>query len=286
MGFSRKTKDEAMNACARHCCICHRYRGVKIELHHINPKRLLGKNSFENTIPLCFDCHADAGHYFAQHPKGVKLSPSELKKARDKWYHYVKKNPLVKKIDISKHIQTSYYVLHTFDVLEEIILNDDFSSLNKFRQRTYLAKNEISGFWRDLIIAHKKDYNLRLDQTLMIEYREFDSIKQYLDTYSDAEQIDKSSRDHPYFDAKRNLDWDEILNKISPNAFLNLLYSSGVDIDKCCKSYLKKIEFTCGDVDKEGYTEYIEIAPISFVFIGITNASKEQIKLNYLQVNS
>ena len=77
MGFSQKIKEDILVASARHCCVCRRYRGVKIEIHHIKPEEQGGEDSFENAIALCFDCHADAGHYFAKHPKGVKISPTE-----------------------------------------------------------------------------------------------------------------------------------------------------------------------------------------------------------------
>jgi hypothetical protein len=50
-----------------------------------------GKSSFENCIPLCFDCHAEAGHYNSSHPKGTKYSPAELKKHRDRWYEAIRK---------------------------------------------------------------------------------------------------------------------------------------------------------------------------------------------------
>ena len=76
-------------ASARHCAVCRRYKGVKIEVHHIKPKNQGGKDTFENAIPLCFDCHSDAGHYFANHPKGTKFSPAELKKHKKEWFRIV-----------------------------------------------------------------------------------------------------------------------------------------------------------------------------------------------------
>ncbi len=61
-----------------------------MELHHIVPESNGGKSTFENCIPLCFDCHADAGHYNPKHPKGTKYSPTELKKHRDNWYSAIR----------------------------------------------------------------------------------------------------------------------------------------------------------------------------------------------------
>jgi 5-methylcytosine-specific restriction endonuclease McrA len=78
MGFSKETAERALIASRRSCCICHKFCGSKIELHHISQKADGGDDSFENCIPLCFDCHADVGSYNAQHPKGRKYSKAEL----------------------------------------------------------------------------------------------------------------------------------------------------------------------------------------------------------------
>lgn len=48
-----------------------------------------GGTTYENCVPLCFDCHAEAGHYNSNHPKGTKYSPTELRAHRDLWYRAV-----------------------------------------------------------------------------------------------------------------------------------------------------------------------------------------------------
>lgn len=60
-----------------------------MELHHIQQEADGGMPDFENCIPLCFDCHADVGHYNPRHPKGKKYSTGELKAHRDQWYKLV-----------------------------------------------------------------------------------------------------------------------------------------------------------------------------------------------------
>ena len=82
-------------ASARHCCVCHRYKGIKLEVHHIIPTEKGGSDDFDNTITLCFDCHCNAGHYNPNHPKGSKYSPEELRLARDEWHNSLKKRPIV-----------------------------------------------------------------------------------------------------------------------------------------------------------------------------------------------
>lgn len=57
-----------------------------MEVNHIVPEAEGGPDSLDNAIPLCFDCHAEVGHYNLQHPKGNKFTPNELRAHRDSWY--------------------------------------------------------------------------------------------------------------------------------------------------------------------------------------------------------
>jgi hypothetical protein len=85
MSFPPTVADQVLLACGRHCVLCHRHVGLKIELHHILPKEAGGKDTLDNCIPLCFDCHADMRGYDHKHPKGRKYSEAELKARRDDW---------------------------------------------------------------------------------------------------------------------------------------------------------------------------------------------------------
>lgn len=89
MGFSSVVVEDALVASARCCCICHKFCGTRIETHHLKSIHKGGDDGFENCIPLCFDCHAEVGHYNNEHPRGRKYSEGELKKHRDKWYAMV-----------------------------------------------------------------------------------------------------------------------------------------------------------------------------------------------------
>ena len=90
MGFPETVEVAALAACERCCCICHKFCGTKIELHHIKQKADGGEDTFENCIPLCFDCHADMGKADPRHPKGKHYSAKELIQHRDNWYEKVK----------------------------------------------------------------------------------------------------------------------------------------------------------------------------------------------------
>lgn len=89
MSFPNNVREDAIVASGRHCCLCHKFCGTKIEVHHIRLESEGGTNTFDNAIPLCFDCHADMMSYDKQHPKGTKYSETELKKHRDNWYKKV-----------------------------------------------------------------------------------------------------------------------------------------------------------------------------------------------------
>lgn len=111
MSFTPQVAEKAMLACGRHCCICHKFCGTKIETHHIQQRANGGDDSFENCIPLCFDCHADVGNYNPQHPKGRKFTVSELKSHRDNWYRKIESSELrvreEKYIDVDRELFAS-----------------------------------------------------------------------------------------------------------------------------------------------------------------------------------
>lgn len=93
MSFPPKVQEDALVAAGRHCCLCHRFCGLKIELHHIRQKSAGGQDTFENCLPVCFDCHADMRSYDHKHPKGTKYTEPELTRHRDLWYSKVKGSP-------------------------------------------------------------------------------------------------------------------------------------------------------------------------------------------------
>lgn len=66
-----------------------------MELHHAVQTAEGGADTFENCVPLCFECHADMRSYDHKHPKGTKYTPTELCRHRDNWYAKVKASPAV-----------------------------------------------------------------------------------------------------------------------------------------------------------------------------------------------
>ncbi len=92
MPFPPDAKEDALVLCGRCCCICHKFCGTKIEVHHIREESEGGDDTIDNAISLCFDCHADMRSYDHKHPKGNKYTESELRRHRDSWYERIKGN--------------------------------------------------------------------------------------------------------------------------------------------------------------------------------------------------
>jgi len=80
ISFSDAVKAEAFVKCKRHCCICDKFCGTKIEAHHIKPQSKGGKDTLDNCIPLCFDCHQEV--HQASNPRGNQYSEKELRNHR------------------------------------------------------------------------------------------------------------------------------------------------------------------------------------------------------------
>lgn len=121
MAFSKKIMEDSLVSSGRHCCLCHKFCGTKMELHHIKQKKNGGEDSFENCLPLCFDCHADVMQYNPDHPKGKKYSISELKRHRSNCFKKVQESAS------SIVTDTNYLELDqkTFKRLNELLKSDD-----------------------------------------------------------------------------------------------------------------------------------------------------------------
>lgn len=109
MSFTSEIKDKALAATGRCCSICHKFCGLKMELHHIVHKSEGGEDTFENCIPLCFDCHGDMRSYDHNHPKGTKYSKNELREHRNAWYRKVQQSPSQNYSEASANLDKALY---------------------------------------------------------------------------------------------------------------------------------------------------------------------------------
>jgi len=81
--FGKQDKIQMLLWCDRHCCLCDKSCGIDIEIAHIGKKE---DNSFDNGIPVCYECHSKIGMYNELHPRGNKISCEEIKKRREQIY--------------------------------------------------------------------------------------------------------------------------------------------------------------------------------------------------------
>ena len=124
MSFPENVANEALARSERCCCICHKFCGPKMELHHIVQKADGGEDTLENCIPLCFDCHSDMGKGDTKHPKGKRYSVKELRMHRDNWY---------------KKVESGFITSRENSVYDEdIILFNKIILINKIKKYFYL----------------------------------------------------------------------------------------------------------------------------------------------------
>ena len=129
MAFSEEIKIKAMIACGRFCCVCHKFCGNNMEVHHIKARAEGGQDIYENAIPLCFNCHAEVRQYDPKHPKGIKFTEKELIMHRDEWYRKVKQgvdkeNEKKERIEPLKILHQKDYqniMLHKIDEGKQLI---------------------------------------------------------------------------------------------------------------------------------------------------------------------
>src|SRR5689334_6065332 len=86
MSFPPDVAERLLVACHRHCCLCHKQAGSRMQIHHIIPRSQGGDDSEENGIPLCLDCHAEVHTYDPKMGMGRKIRASELCKHKEQWF--------------------------------------------------------------------------------------------------------------------------------------------------------------------------------------------------------
>jgi hypothetical protein len=259
MPFSPSIRDKALVAAARHCCVCHRYKGINVEVHHIVLESQGGSNDLENAIALCFDCHADAGHYNPRHPKGTKFSPSELKLHRDTW-HMIVKHHSIQPPDAPDLLYCRYLLCKSFDMFREITLGD-LSQVPV--EQPFLVENSVRRFQGSIVEQHHKDY--RHEQEWGDHFPNHD---EYSRIHPEIRVVERSSINvYPYFQAIRVPSLDELREKVGPNDVITrLLVETGVLPQEI--SLALAYNELCGD---ERFQEVYRLRPLWALYLAATN---------------
>lgn len=269
MSFSQHVKEQALLAAARHCCVCHRYKGMGVEVHHIEPKAEGGDDSLENAIALCFDCHMHAGHYNPQHPKGSKYRPSELREARDRWHEIVRSRGLDSVRETNK-LHTRYLICQDVEIASEI-LSRDFAGLPAEQPR--LIESEVTQFLRKVLGASKARSNeVRGDR--------YKSEQEFFDAHPDARWIEEDENGLSYFDATRQPSRAELLENVAPvDSVSRTLLEAGFSPEEVAKplAYWE----VCGS---RAFCEIYRLRPLWTVFLTAKNTSDRSISFRELEV--
>ena len=77
--------------CARHCCLCRKFKPTQLHIHHIVSRADGGSNSEDNLAPLCTECH---GAVHSKMSMTKNISAEEIRMARDKLYELVQSGQL------------------------------------------------------------------------------------------------------------------------------------------------------------------------------------------------
>lgn len=261
MSFPKNVKEDALVASGRRCCICNEFKGVKIEVHHIIPKEQGGVDDFHNAIPLCFDCHADAGHYHSRHPKGSKYSPSELRKHRDEWYRKVREGGTTLYQYTYNNLVCQYIVTSNVQAANDIINNR--IKIGYFRDVLY---------YQPELLIEEVDYFLSGKIKEICKSQYFESEKEYLSMYPHAIKKEDGASNYLY---ERAFQLEEI--KSYNNLVYSILLEKGYELNEIAQ---RNCYFQgCGGQ----YVETVNVPELNMCFLSMYNATEGFIHLDEIE---
>ena len=270
MAFSKTIKEKALVAAGRRCCLCTRYRGVRLEVHHIIPSSDGGTDDYDNAIALCFDCHADVGHYNPHHPRGNRFTPTELRKHRRRVYRQIESGTL-SSTPLQEHwAYCRYLICKSFSALSEVINGN-------------LARLPVaSPLLADTISLDK------VRQIVRVQGRNDRGSSVYGDWFTDAESYyvkhsfvqflrHSAGPNHSYFQAIRMLEEAEIRTRVGPSDPLSVyLLDAGASSGDVCVALGHADD--CGG----GFQELYKTRPVWTAFLEIRNTSTDPVTLRHL----
>jgi hypothetical protein len=270
--FPKSVRNQILIASARHCCICHRYKGVKVEVHHIKPEGSGGGNVYENAIALCFDCHADAGHYNPNHPRGTRISQEELIKARDSWFGIVASNNIPQPQDPDL-LYCRYYLCKNYEQLVEIANGD----LSRFPvNNPLLVKNQVINSLKKIIRIHSKS-----DRHARANGKYLSNKDEYIKLYPNAIVPDRTDGNFSYFEVIRTPSKDELDKLSTEDGLLKIMLETNLPIQEI--AMVGCYNNRCAGID--WFQEEYIFRNLWCSFLAITNMSNQLIQLNFLRGN-
>ncbi len=179
MAFKQKEVGKLLADCKRRCCICYRFCGVKIEIHHIEHKNEGGDDSIENAIPVCFECHAEIASYNNKHPRGRRFTSKELRLHRENWLKICKEKP-----EIFTHTPRETDVGPLQSLIDELDFNlRALRSSNIFRTPSCILMDE--QFQRAIRLGTLSVIKDELKEVIQNAYINIRSINQCISGHND-----------------------------------------------------------------------------------------------------
>ena len=231
------------------------------------PKKQGGEDVYENAIALCFDCHSDAGHYFANHPKGTKYSLSELRRHKEEWFKIVKANNIPKKEKSLIHAR--YLVTKEFEILKELSQKD----LKRFPvSNSLLIDNNVLATFRRLF-SNQNYRRLEIDHFLTI------TPEEYSNKYPSTQKIQSNEYGYRPFFHERVPNKTDIEKGCSGDGLACYMLESGLEPKKIAK-ILTCYEGECAGLGR--FQELFILRPLYMQFLVLTNISSEYITYKWL----
>jgi hypothetical protein len=269
MSFRQEIRRAALVASARHCCVCQRYKGVRVEVHHIVPEADGGPNTLDNAIVLCFDCHADAGHYNQRHPRGTKFSRAELRAAKEKWFGIVSEGGVDSRNEADL-LYCRYLICRSVDILAEILAGD-------FKQipvdNPVLVRNECSAYLSGLLDDEKA-----ASSGDRFNGGSFANRDEYLRAHPDAVPTNRGSGRFSFYELLRVPSRKELLDTwAAGRPLIEKLVSRGAE--PADVSIVASFFQECGE---DHYQEDLITRPPWGAFLAATNVSNAPLTLKRL----
>lgn len=244
-----------------------------MEVHHIKQEALGGANTYENAIALCFDCHADAGHYNPKHPRGTKFSPKELENAKNQWVEMVRTNNIKEPSEPDSFL-CQYFVCENYENLEEIANGD----LSKFPvDKPLLIENEIIQYLEKIIKNHPESY--RHANAWGEHYK---SKEDYIERHPDAIVTKESQDEYSYFEVVRTPTKQELEKYAKKDGVLKLMLNADLPIENV-SAIIGCYEHGCWGIELQ--EEYI-FRKLWCSFAAITNVSDQSLAIESIDARN
>jgi len=242
-----------------------------VEVHHIVPEADGGPNIPDNAIVLCFDCHADAGHYNPRQPRGTKFSPQELRDAKEKWFSIVREGSLTSPETTPDVLYYRYLICRNLDIVAEILAGN-FDHIPV--EQPLLVQNDSSSFLGRLV-----DDVGRTSQTDVFNGGWFANRDEYLQAHPDASAVDRGGGNFSFYELLRVPTHEELLAKWSPGRpLIKRLIDSGAQPEDF--SIVGSFFQQCGTGH---FQEDLVLRPLWGVFLAVTNISDSPQTLKRLE---